>query len=107
MFFLCIGSTIIAGCGGDDNNNSQQSMPEQNPTPKMEFAYNTTKDVIPVAKKYQECLRRYLTIRKNRENLSYSVAAKVGEEMVTFRSLAKDVQEKRLKDLEQQLEDYE
>ena len=101
-----VASIGVAGCGGSSDD-VQTEMQSQEQPPKTEAVRpNATTDT-PVAEMYQAALTKLLKIRKSRENLSYSVAAKVGEEMAAFRSLSLSNQVRKLKELEKQLEDYE
>lgn len=99
-----VASIALVGCDG--GNDTQTTTQRQEPIREEEVAVNPSVST-PVAKKYQDALARFLTIRKSRENLSYSVASKVGEEMVAFQSLSTNDQERKLKELEKQLEEYE
>ena len=102
---LSVASVLVAGC--DKKSDANKGVQEQAPAPKSETASEKAVAPTSVAERYKDALTRFLKIRKSRENLSYSVASKVGEEMVAFQSLSTSDQERKLKALEKQLEDYE
>jgi hypothetical protein len=113
-FCACAVMLICAGCGnGDDESSDYENSEYSNSEPSIDDYYKWQEKhkmeptMSEICEEYKKHLTRFLTIRKKREGLSYSVNGKVAEEMARFRGLSQSDKKEKLNSLKRQLEDFQ